>query len=194
MRQESGVISAPMYFKDIEDSKWALSAINYLYENKVISGNGDGTFSPSRYVSRPEFAKMLVSLRKYEISANQSPFSDVDKGAWYAPYVTTAYEKNLITGYEDGSFGISAGITRQEAACVIYRLIREEGDIDRLKDRTFTFADDANIGEWAKEAVYTLYANGVISGRSAEIYSPSETLTRAEAAVLLYNARTFFTE
>lgn len=189
--QDDTAQSAPMYFNDIEDSKWALKAINYLYEKKVISGNGDGTFMPTNLVTRAEFAKMAVTFRGYEL-ADTAPFTDVKNGDWFLPYVGTAYERGIFSGYEDGSFGVTRGITRAEAAAVIYRLICEEGSIKHVKMPETPFADDAAIPDWAKTAVYSLYDGKVISGRGENVFSPAEQLTRAEAAVLIYNARTYF--
>ena len=188
--QNQGAHTAPMYFSDIEDSKWALNAINYLYEKGIISGDGDGTFAPSRGVTRPEMAKMLVTLAEYAPSENGVPFYDVAADAWYRPYVAAAYENGVISGYEDGSFGVQEGITRQEAAALIYRMIQRAEKAEPAKNPTL-FSDDGAIAEWAKEAVYTLSKLGIISGRTAEIFSPSEKLTRAEAAMLLYLARDY---
>ena len=188
--QNQDAHTAPMYFSDIEDSKWALTAINYLYEKGIISGDGDGTFAPSRGVTRPEMAKMLVTLAEYAPSENGVPFYDVAADAWYRPYVAAAYENGVISGYEDGSFGVQEGITRQEAAALIYRMIRRAEKAEPAKNPTL-FSDDGTIAEWAKEAVYTLSKLGIISGRTAEIFSPSEKLTRAEAAMLLYLARDY---
>ena len=188
--QNQDAHTAPMYFTDIEDSKWALSAINYLYEKEIISGDGDGSFAPSRNVTRPEMAKMLVALAGYTPSEGSVPFYDVSPDAWYRPFVAAAYENGVISGYEDGSFGVYEGITRQEAAALIYRMIQKAGKLEAAKNPTL-FSDDEAIASWAKEAVYSLLAQGIVSGRTAEIFSPAEKLTRAEAAMLLYLARDY---
>lgn len=188
---EDGAQTGKMYFNDIEDSKWALAAINYLYEKNIINGNNEGGFEPTRNVFRQEFVKMLVGYRGIEISDGKTPFSDVSESEWYAPYVAAAYKNNLFSGYENGTFGVNSGITREEAAVAIYRMMMEGGSAPKA-DESFKFADDDKIGDWAKKAVYALYGEKIVSGRTKETFSPSEQLTRAEAAVLIYNTRKYF--
>ncbi len=192
IKQET-VHSGKMYFNDIEDSKWALQAINYLYENNIINGNDNGGFEPSRDVMRQEFVKMLVLYRNIEVGSSETPFSDVDQNQWYAPYIAAAYKNKVFFGYDDTTFGVNHGITRQEAVTAVYRLMVAAG-CDVAPEEGFTFKDDSAIDEWAKTAVYALRNAGIISGRTKEIFSPKEQMTRAEAAVLIYNTREYFTE
>lgn len=48
------------------------------------------------------------------------------------------------------------------------------------------FSDDGEISGYAKEAVYTLKAKGIISGRGENEFAPKSGMTRAEAAKLIY--------
>ncbi len=44
-------------------------------------------------------------------------FTDVDKDAWYYPYVASALKFNIIVnGMGDGSFGMNLNIKRQDMA------------------------------------------------------------------------------
>ena len=115
-----------------------------------------------------------------------APFSDVDSGSWYAGYIAAAYRTGLLRGYEDHTFVPDGKITRQEAAVAIERLVSTRGH--EPEERDFIFQDDSQIEEWAKSSVYALYSKGIITGRTASVFAPAETLTRAESAVLLYRA------
>jgi len=47
------------------------------------------------------------------------------------------------------------------------------------------FADDAEIGSYAREAVYYMTESGIIGGRGNNIFTPKLPATRAEAAKMI---------
>ena len=53
------------------------------------------------------------------ISANAVLYSDVAEGNWFYPYVSDLSEKNIITGYPDGSFKPGGNVTLGEALKLI---------------------------------------------------------------------------
>lgn len=175
------------YFDDIEDSKWAMEAVDFLYEKGIISGSGERTFDPNRSVTRSEAAKMITLLAGVEME-NTVPkaFSDAVPDAWYEKYINAACEYGYFEGYGDGSFGVSHPITREQAATVIYRLLT--GKNMKFVKNGFIFEDDAAISDWAKDAVYSLHSGEIINGRSNNRFYPAENMTRAECAVLIYRA------
>lgn len=48
-----------------------------------------------------------------------------------------------------------------------------------------TFADDQTIPAWAKPSVFAAAQQGIISGRSNNLFAPNDQATRAETAVRL---------
>ena len=50
------------------------------------------------------------------------------------------------------------------------------------------FADESHIADYAKDAVYTLGGAYIINGDEDNMFHPQNSITRAEAAQLLYNA------
>lgn len=54
-------------------------------------------------------------------------------------------------------------------------------------EEAITFADDASIADYAKEAVSTLQAAGIINGVSDTEFAPVSNATRAQAAQILYS-------
>jgi hypothetical protein len=48
------------------------------------------------------------------------------------------------------------------------------------------FADDADIADYAKNAVQTLYSGGIISGKPDNAFDPKGNATRAEVAAMLH--------
>ncbi len=178
--------SGKMTFSDMEDAKWALKQVELLYEKGIINGTGDGMYSPHKNVTRAEMAKMLVILGGYDIVPCDIPFNDVDPNAWYYPYICTAYQNGIFNGISGNEFGVDRNITRQEQAVVLYRLLAQK-QVEMSQDSK-GFADEENIGSWARDAVYSLRQKGIVSGRGGNLFCPNEAVTRAEAAVFIANA------
>ena len=180
-----GTLSGKMQFSDMEDAKWALDKVETLCEKGVLSGVGDGKFEPHRYVSREEFAKMLCSLGGFAPQSSEIPFKDIQKDSWSYPYICTAYKNGLISGVSLSQFSPRSTVTREQATTMLYRMLNN--DIEDASD-AFAFDDDSDISDWAKPAVYSLRSKGIINGRTSKSFSPTEAMTRVEAAVLLFGA------
>lgn len=178
-----------MYFSDMEDSKWALEAVNALYKRGVVAGMGDGTFAPHKAVSRAELSQMAVKLAGYSAKTNHS-FNDVFNSDWFYGAVNAAADNGIFVGNADGSFSPNKEITREQIALVIYRMISSKVNFDSFE--TGDFADDDSIDEVYKYAVYALKSIGVINGRSEKTFCPNEYVTRVEAAVLLNSICMYF--
>lgn len=170
-------------FSDVPSAYWAYDAINYLAEKEIVAGSGEGAFEPERSVNREEFVKMLIEALNIPLTQGKTEFTDVDGGAWYEDYITTAVKEGFVNGNGDGSFGVGMKISRQDLAVMIYRAA------GLLPESKYTaFEDDAQIADYAKDAVYTLKAYEIISGKSADDFDPSAETTRAEASAMLYRA------
>lgn len=168
-------------FVDVPDSHWAYDAIMYLKENGIISGNDNKEFESERSVNREEFVKMIVETIGIELIKKESAFSDVIGSAWYADYINTAVENNIVNGLGDGLFGIGQKVTRQDLAVMLYRACGAE---NRISEELFDDHDE--IKDYAQDAVYTLRNHGIINGKTDELFAPMAEATRAEAAVMIY--------
>lgn len=187
---ENGYHSGEMYFSDMEDAKWALDAVNLLYKHGVVSGCGENKFEPHRTVTRAEMAKMAVDTTRMVKVPFGPAFVDVCENDWFYEYVMTACKEGIFVGREGNRFASEESITRQEAAVVIYRMIREK--LTDNAEAEVVFDDDESISDWASEAVYTLRNNGILEGRSTTEFCPDEFLTRAEAAILFSKIIKYF--
>jgi len=172
-----------VYFKDLENYAWAKEAINALAESEIINGKGDMLYCPQDFVTREEFASILVKAFDIKKGEKEATFADVVSGAWYENNVKLAASAGIVTGKGDGSFGIGEKITRQDMAVMIARaknLISE--------NTTERFADDAEISDYAKMSVYAAKNAGIISGVGDNTFNPQGFATRAETAMVVYNA------
>ena len=106
----------------------------------------------------------------------------MDKNAWYAGYIAAAYESGIINGVSERRFGIGENITREQAATVIYRIVKEK----RIDSETEAKCSDTeDISEYAREAVEFLYGKGIVSGDNGGRFLPKNNLAREEAAKMI---------
>lgn len=175
-------------FGDMKKSHWAAEAVTALKNKGVISGNENGDFEPERTVTREEFTKMVVQITGLELIPGGSKFSDVSADDWFAPYVNAAVEKEIINGISENLFGTGSEISRRDMAVIIDRAIKAKGEALSAKREYAAFADEAEIADYAKEAIKTLYCAEVINGRGEGKFDPNGSATRAEAAKIIYEA------
>ena len=161
---------------------WALNSVGTLVAKGVLGGYPDGTFKPENNVTRAEFAKMLATSLNIQATTSISTYSDVDSNDWYAPYVLALSNRGIITGY-DGKFNPDGKITRQDAAVMTYRAIKS---MLTSKGASVTFADEAKIADYAKEAVKELSSLKIINGYNGN-FDPNNNTTRAQAATIICN-------
>ncbi|MBQ7897465.1 MAG: S-layer homology domain-containing protein [Clostridia bacterium] len=176
-------------FDDINDS-WAKEYIDSAYEMGLISGYVDGDktlFSPSRDITRAEFAKLVTVFKKlnYDLSPENAPaFNDSDLiPDWAAEYVTAVAQNKIMNGRAeaDGSltFAPNDPITRTEAMLVLSRLMPDGGYVFPL-----TFTDSNLVPDWARLGVEKTVSAGIITGYDDNTIRPQNNITRAEVAVV----------
>ena len=175
---EEPVLETPKDFNDVGSEHWAYSYINTLTEKKIISGYEDGTFKPDNSVKREEFIKLVAEALNLTGTVD-TDFSDLPSDAWYTPYVKAAVSAGIINGVSDTTFGTGMELTRADMALIIARALKLENANGGDK-----FLDDNEIPDYAKEAVYILKSEGILSGNNGN-FEPKRSLTRAECAKIV---------
>lgn len=144
-----------------------------------IAGFPDGTFKPSKEVTRAEAVRMFVKLVNNGAELPNNPktsFKDANN-AWYSDEINYAVSKGFIKGYSDNTFKPNQAITRAEFAQMISVFVKDG------YPGTGSFKDVK--GHWASDAINELYGNKNIKGYSDGTFKPDQKLTRAEAVTIL---------
>ncbi|MEA1960984.1 MAG: S-layer homology domain-containing protein [Bacillota bacterium] len=173
-------------FSDVgENLVWARDAIEILAGQGIIKGTGTGTgtgFEPGRSISRAEFVQLISKALNLTVDeTGEMAFSDVNVDDWFADAVKIAYCNDIVSGYPDGTFRPDAKISRNEIAMVLKRLNKAQTAEDNAEIK-----DMETIPEWAKDAVNWAYQERLISGYPDGSFGGGQSLTRAEAAVVVY--------
>ena len=107
-------------------------------------------------------------------------FKDAE-GKWFEGYVNAAYEKGIISGMDAENFGAGKAATREDIAVILARTVGADGEGE------LTFKDSEQVSKYAHNAIVALSQKGVISGYPDGSFKPKNSMTRAEAAVVIYN-------
>jgi hypothetical protein len=152
-----------------------------LYSRGVISGFPDGEFKGNQPVNRAEAAKFLLLAAGSEIRNlnNDGLFSDVIDGEWYVPYVMTAANEGIISGYPDGSFKPADTVNTAE----FLKMLTLAFDLEEGISYTYSdVPDDAWFAKYAGLAeFYDLFPE-----RGSGLLYPDQDMTRKEVAIAIY--------
>ncbi len=183
------VIYNPIEFADVA-KHWAKDSINAMGSRLIVSGSGNGNYSPNKEITRAEFAAIVIRALGLKAETTESRFTDVKASSWYEGYVETAISYGIITGYSNGKFGPNDKITREQAMTMIARAMKLTGLYSALTEAEMSaqissYADGASSSKYAKEGIATCLKTGVVSGKSSSRLAPKDYITRAEVAVII---------
>lgn len=113
-------------------------------------------------------------------AVDDTGFSDVDAGAWYAEAVVYCREHNLMNGTTGTTFAPENSLTRAQLATVLYRI---EGTPAVTGTDAFTDTPD---GAWYGEAVLWASQQGLIGGYGNGRFGPNNPVTREQMTAILW--------
>lgn len=169
-------------FTDLTHYDWAKDAIYDLRDKGIINGTSKTTYSPANNIKRGDF--ILILTRMLEIKGGTDNFADVPSGSYYYDAISAAKAAGIAKGDGD-RFMPEATITRQDLITLAYRAFLEKGVIEVSSDVSVldAFSDKDLISGYAKEAMASMVAAGIIKGSDGGV-NPLGNATRAEVAVM----------
>lgn len=114
-------------FSDVEFDAYYGPSVVWAYENGIISGTSDTTFSPDRPITREQIAVMVYRyLNTLDVQGpdggETEPFQDADQISSYAVEAVNAMQSwGFITG-SNGSYRPQDNVSRAEAATILMRV------------------------------------------------------------------------
>ncbi|MBE6689453.1 MAG: hypothetical protein E7588_09335 [Ruminococcaceae bacterium] len=146
---------------------------------KYINGYHDSTLRPDSDMTRAEASQMFYNLlkesEKVEISKS---FEDVTEDMWHYTAVGVLSSLGIINGYDDNKFMPDRAITRGEFIAAAVRFM------DGSPSGKNTF-DDISEDDWYYEYIVGAANLGWIDGYPDGTFRPEDTITRAEAVVVI---------
>ena len=153
-------------------------AVAKMSDAKILSGFEDGTFGPSKTLTRAQAAKILcVMLEGAEkadaLTKTETGFSDVPATHWAAKYVAYCVDKGIVAGVGDGKFDPDGKLSSGAFAKMLLVAYGKDGS-------KFTGAEWLkNVQEATTPTFYTYQLDKGLS---------NDPMQRQEAAQLAFNA------
>ncbi|MGE5473290.1 MAG: InlB B-repeat-containing protein [Ignavibacteriales bacterium] len=172
-------------FKDVSQSDWYYNSVKYALEHNIFNGTGNDTFSPNGTMTRGMYVTIMGRIAGVIPSdyAGKVGFADVDKDAYYAPYVAWAVKNGITSGVGNNGFDPDGIVNREQMATFTIRYF-DAYDIDygASTDVTTKPGDLSGVSDWAQDAVLKLWKAGLIKGDDDGNFNPKNNATRVEAA------------
>ena len=197
----SAAANTPSFpFTDVAQNHWARSYIESVHAESVMTGMTATSFGSSTHLNR--VMAVATIFRMYHgraANANDSrvnPFADVTTENWFAPYVTWAYNNDIVEGVGNNRFAPLDRLTREQFAVILFRYAESEDfnvDIPAAFNLN-SFTDHGQVSSWATAAMRFVNYNDILQGASATTLAPRGHTTRAQSAALLYRFLNFAEE
>ena len=174
---------------------WAEGYVRRIAQMGIVEGKGENQFAPNDNITRAELLKIALGSFEYEVpeEVTQNPLPDVMIGDWYAPYVKSAFDNDIIYGFNNG-FGPNSPATRGMAATILVKSA-EYDDVDTHFAENYTIHPEwtyANFPDVPMDAYYAPFVSyladmQIVSGYEDGTFGPDNSITRGEIAKIVVN-------
>ena len=185
--------SPEVTFPDVHEGDWYYEPVQWAVQAGAMSGYGNGSFGPLGTLTRGQVATILHNLAgkpAADGSAVGEDFSDCSPEDFYAEAVAWAVDEGIFSGYNNGTFGPSAPMSREQLCVVLWRMQGEPTSFESLK----RFPDASDLSPFAEAAVRWAVEEGLLQGNAQGSLNPTGDLNRAEGATILMRYTEKFAE
>ena len=170
-------------FSDVGGRDWCSLWVDIAHDLGLMEGVGEGRFAPGQTLTVAEVLKLAAFLES-QATGDTFHLQPLTGEPWYRSSVAYCEASGLIA---PGAFDdLQRPVARWEvaqifAATTLARSLPEINDLGRVR----ASVPDVGPGDPAAEAIYALYAKGILTGTGGDLaFAPEAQLTRAEAAAM----------
>ena len=175
-------------FEDVRKDMWYYDSVSYVYSQGIMLGTTDTTFKPNDKITRAMLATIIWRMEGSPQATGGKEFSDVKKGQYYYTAIKWAASKGIVNGYDNGKFGPSNYITREQLAVMLNNYARyKKKNVSNIADIS-KYVDSKSVSPYAKTGVQWAIQNKIISGKdNGTRIDPKGNASRAEVAAMICN-------
>ncbi len=170
-------------FLDVDPDAWYKDAVQFAYDNGLMTGTSDTEFAPDVTTTRAMIVSILARLEGVT-AADDAGFTDVDD-EWFATAVNWAASVGVVNGFEDNTFRPNDAITREQLAAILCNYAAWKGEDVSARAELSRYSDAAAISSWATDVMRWAVAENLISGVTTDELQPQGAATRAQVAAIL---------
>ncbi len=166
-------------FTDVSEDMTEFKSIAWAYNNGIVKGTSDTTFSPDASLTRAQFVMMLWKMNgSPTVSGVKNPFTDVS-GDKTVKAVLWALQKGIIV--KGTEFHPTDSISRIQVIMILWKLA---GSPKVSAKNPFTDVS----GSKTVKAMNWAYSKK-IQGTSSTAFSPSADCSRAQMTYFMYKTK-----
>ncbi len=167
-------------FSDVNNPKKSYyDAVYWAVDNGITKCST--TFKPDNTVTRGEFVAFIWRMAGMPGSSAELSFTDVNSDTQFYAAIRWAVGKGIIKGYKDKTFRSANGVTRGEAAIMLWRWA---GKPEPLTQKS-PFSDVKPSGADSYKAILWGSENGIINGSGGK-FMKDDGCTRAQIVTFLH--------
>ena len=168
-------------FKDVKAGAWYEDSVKYVYENKLMLGTTDDTFTPDGTMTRAMFVTVLYRMAgSPSVEGLSVSFKDVPEDYWAYDAIAWALNKGVVNGFSADEFKPKQAITREQLVAMLYRYSGNPEVSGEL-----SFSDAASVCDWAVNPILWACQNKIVQGYTDGSFAPDKTANRAEMAAII---------
>jgi S-layer homology domain len=175
-------------FLDVSPTFWAAPFIVALSQQGILAGFEDGTFRPNAVITRAEVAVMLQEAFDQPENLQPLPFSDVPTDYWASSEIASSVQSGFMRGYPGGLFQPEQQIPKAQMLIALASGLNLPSASN--PDQVVSYYQDSEqIPQYAIDKVAAATTGGlVVNYPVPDTLRPEQTITRADAAALIYQA------
>lgn len=162
---------------------WALELVNEAIAANLVPNSLGNDLRTN--ITREQFAGVAVKL--YEAMSGATiqtpPLADNKFTDTSNVDVRKAYTMGFVSGTSTTTFSPNSPLTREQSAVILSNVYKALGGVINARNPG-TFADDVAISNWARNAVYFMSENGIVSGVGNNTFDP-QGKTQSQAALII---------
>jgi len=183
-------------WSDVPDSLLASYGVSETQVKDISSGYPDGTFRPSKSITRAQFVKMAdAAFGVTPLASASATFSDVPTTHFYHPEIEAAYAAGLVNGVGGGLFGPERNLSREQAIAIIARRVAQQDGFSlsalteaQIAGALGAYADGPLVSTPLREEMAHALIKGITKGNAQGNLAPQAQIGRLAAATLLVRA------
>jgi hypothetical protein len=192
--RESGtfvVVENRVDFADVQHLSAEMQrAIRLLASQGIVGGISPAYFAPHQNISRAQIAAMYTRLLGIYDTNADGGFDDVRRSDWFFGAAGTARRQGLMSGTSATHFSPNMNIPKDQLIAISARVLRTRmryrDPANPLALLQAEFNDYAYLADWSKTDIALATRENLIIPRADGSFAPRTTMTRGEAAIVLY--------
>ncbi|MEM7143098.1 MAG: S-layer homology domain-containing protein [Actinomycetota bacterium] len=172
--------SAVAGFGDVEREEYWAEPVQWMVDNDITTGTGEGCFSPDDPVTRGQAAAFMYRMEGEPAVSSGHPFTDVTAG-WQQDAVAWMVRENVTTGTTPTTYAPDDALTRGQLAALLHRLA---GNPAPAAASSHPFGDV--FAPWQQAPVSWMVDNSITTGTTASTFSPDDIVSRGQLATFFH--------